>query len=155
MLPEINSNSFHKDESMSQNPQQAPVAFISVSYKNRQNVDNAIKKIISVLDDFGIKVNVFVDNYTFQQNEEDEMMKASCRDIAQSDFVIAEASHKAVGLGVEVGYAVGLGKPVIYLRQENSEHSTTVAGISTYKIIYKTADDMDKQLREILQEIAG
>ena len=129
------------------------LAFISVSYDKRKDADDAIQKIVSVLADLGIKANVFVDNYDFALDEEDEMMQISCHDIAQSDFVIAEVSHKAVGLGVEVGYAIGLGKPVIYLRHADAEHSKTVAGISSYKIIYETLEDIDKQLREIIKQL--
>lgn len=81
-------------------------------------------------------------------------MNLACREIAQSDLVIAEVSHKAIGVGVEVGYAVGLGKPVIYLRHIDAEHSTTVAGISTFRIIYATYDDLGRQFAGLLSSLS-
>ena len=58
---------------------------------------------------------IFAEEYRFAASEETQMMELACREIAQTDLVIAEVSHKAIGVGVEVGYAIGIGKPVVYV----------------------------------------
>ncbi|GAB2815510.1 hypothetical protein [Ferruginibacter profundus] len=73
--------------------------------------------------------------------------------IDSSDIFIAETSYKAIGIGVEAGYAKAKQVPVIYMRQINAAHSTTVAGISNYRVIYADASDLQQQLQTILQLI--
>ena len=104
----------------------------------------------AVLTDHDIEPRVFVDFYHFDVTDADIMMATVRDEIARCDFLIAEVSDKAIGVGVEVGYALGLGKPVVYMRQLDAEHSTTVAGMSTHQIIYESIDDMTHQLSALL-----
>ncbi len=129
------------------------IAFISVSIKHRQIIAEYIDAIVETLSKQGIQAKIFVDDYTFKTSQENTMMKQSCADIKACDFVIAEVSHKAVGVAVEVGYAIGIGKAVIYLRHENSEHSTTISGISTHKLVYSSVDDIQKGLPKIIEQV--
>ena len=96
---------------------------------------------------------VFVDNYKFDLTEERQMMKQAMADIDNCDILIAEISDKGIGIGIEVGYAKAKDKTVIYLRQKDSEHSTTVSGISNFQIIYSDTSDLKKQLSEVLVKI--
>ncbi len=128
-------------------------AFISMTFSHKDQITGVITRLKTVLSTYGIRSIIFGDEYHFDQQEEDTMMTVARQEIAKCDFLIAELSHKAVGVGVEVGYAVGLGKPVIYMRDHIAEHSTTVAGISSYKIIYTSLDDMERQLRLIIPEL--
>ena len=77
------------------------------------------------------------------------MMDAAFQEINRSDILIAELSKKAIGVGVEVGYACARGIPIIYLRNEKSEHSTTVSGSSNEHIIYKNPADLRQQLKKL------
>ena len=81
------------------------------------------------------------------------MMQQAMRDIDHCDVLIAETSHKGIGIGIEVGYAKAKGKPVIYLRHQDAEHSTTVSGISDFQIAYSDTNDLQKQLCGILKGI--
>ena len=128
-------------------------AFISLSFQHREELGPAINTITEVLKCFDVEAKIFVNEYAFKSGEEAQMMEVACQAIAQCDLLIAEVSHKAIGVGVEVGYAVGLGKPVIYIRHINADHSTTVAGISTYSLIYSTNEDLEKQLTKLLTVI--
>ncbi len=128
-------------------------AFISMTFSQKDQITGVITRLKTVLATYGIRSMIFVDEYHFDEQEEDTMMTVARQEISKCDFLIAELSHKAVGVGVEVGYAVGLGKPVIYMRDHIAEHSTTVAGISSYKIIYTSLDDMERQLRLIIAEL--
>lgn len=78
------------------------------------------------------------------------MMTLACSLIRSADVLIAEVSQKAIGVGIEVGYAAAVGLPIIYLRQTNAEPSTTVGGIATYSVVYQTTEDLADQLRSAL-----
>jgi nucleoside 2-deoxyribosyltransferase len=128
-------------------------AYISVSFSNRKLIDGEIIAINETLDKFKITPFVFVDRYTFSPSQEKQMMDQAMADIDHCDILIAETSHKAIGVGVEAGYARAKGKPVIYLRRIDAEHSSTVSGISNFKIIYSDTADLQKQLSAILTQV--
>jgi nucleoside 2-deoxyribosyltransferase len=102
------------------------------------------------LKEFHIKPFVFVDNFKFSSDQEKEMMAQALLSIDDCDLLIAETSEKAIGIGIEVGYAKAKGKPVIYIRNRNAEHSTTVSGISDSQIIYHDIKDLREQLTIVL-----
>ena len=105
------------------------------------------------MQDAGVSPFVFVDTYTFRVAEEKQMMVQAMLDIDASDLLIAEVSEKAIGIGVEAGYAKAKGIPVVYIRQSASEHSTTIAGISDYQIFYNDATDLRNKLKETIPQI--
>jgi 2'-deoxynucleoside 5'-phosphate N-hydrolase len=129
-------------------------AYISVNFAERQSLDNEIAAIIEVLDKAGITPIVFVDHYKFDLSQEREMMKQAMTDIDRCDIIIAETSHKGIGIGVEVGYAKARGKPIIYMRGQETGHSTTVSGISDFQVIYANSDDLKHQLFKIVDELS-
>ena len=125
-------------------------AYISVSYSNRQSLAGIINVITATLKEFNIIPLVFVDEYDFSIEEERQMMRQAFADIDACDFLIAETSYKAIGIGVEAGYAKAKGKPIIYLRNAGAPHSTTVSGISDHRIIYTDAAGLEKQLTLVI-----
>ncbi|GHN01218.1 hypothetical protein WSM22_27070 [Cytophagales bacterium WSM2-2] len=126
-------------------------AYISVSFSKRKRLDKEILAIRECLSSLGINSLIFVDNYRFAANEEKEMMKQAMEDIDKCDFLIAEVSDKGIGIGIEAGYAKAKGKPVIYLRHVDAEHSTTVSGISDFSIIYSDSGDLKTRLLEVVK----
>ena len=128
-------------------------AYISVSYNNRKNAGEVLHAIAEVLQKAGITPFVFVDVYSFSAAEEKEMMAQALRHIDSCDLLIAEVSEKAIGIGVEAGYAKAKGKPVIYIRNSNASHSTTLSGVSDYPVIYDNTEDLSKKLRIALDQI--
>jgi len=138
----------------SQKPLQTTArAYIAVSVSKRKLLDPTIQVVMEILTHFGITPFVFVDRYRFDLNSEKEMMQQAMDDINNCDVFIAEASEKAIGIGVEAGYAKAKGKPVIYLRHTYAEHSTTVSGISDFQIVYVNAEDLKQQLKDVLSEL--
>ena len=125
-------------------------AYISISYNKRQELNGELQSIIDTLKAFHIKPFVFVDTFKFTSEQEKEMMQQAISAIDDCDLLIAERSHKAIGIGIEVGYAKAKGKRVIYMRNRNTEHSTTVSGISDSQIIYKDEVDLKQQLSGVL-----
>jgi 2'-deoxynucleoside 5'-phosphate N-hydrolase len=128
-------------------------AYISVSYHQRKLLGPALYEITVTLHSFNIVPFIFVDNYHFSAIQEKEMMQQAMNDIEKCDLLIAEASDKAIGIGIEAGYAKAKGRPVIYIRQKEAEHSTTLSGISDYSILYTDTIDLVKQFTIILQKI--
>lgn len=128
-------------------------AYISISRSHRKMLEESLQSIVTTLARSGIISFVFVDNHSFDADQSAEMMDQAMKDIDQCDLLIAETSHKAIGIGVEAGYARGKNKPVIYLRQQDAEHSTTMAGISEFQVIYKNAADLKAQLSAAIAEI--
>ena len=125
-------------------------AYISVSFKNRKLLSSEIDTISKVLTENSIDALVFVDKYRFQLSQEREMMQKAMEEIDNCDILIAETSEKGIGIGVEVGYAKGKGKTIVYIRQKDMEHSTTVSGSSDFQIIYSDSKDLRMQLLQII-----
>jgi 2'-deoxynucleoside 5'-phosphate N-hydrolase len=128
-------------------------AYISISYSKRKFLQKELDAIADALKIFSITPFVFVDNFSFSPEQENEMMRQAFAEIDKCDLLIAETSDKAIGIGIELGYAKAKNKPAIYVRNKNAEHSTTAAGASDYKIIYNDADDLGFQLFEVLKKI--
>jgi nucleoside 2-deoxyribosyltransferase len=128
-------------------------AYISISYQRRRSLNTAITAIMSVLEEHQIESFVFVDHYKFEETHEDEMMRAALAELDQCDILIAETSHKGIGIGIEAGYAKAKNKPVVYLRHKEAEHSTTLSGLSDHRVIYKSAEDLQQQLAFVIKEM--
>lgn len=128
-------------------------AYISVSYSKRKLIDKELNAITDTLNKFKIVPFIFVDNYKFDLTQERQMMQQAMRDIDNCSILIAETTDKGIGIGIEVGYAKAKNKPVIYVRQKNAEHSTTVSGISDFQIIYEDNNDLQKKLSETINKI--
>ena len=128
-------------------------AYISVSYRGRKLADKALNAIACTLNELKIEPFIFVDYYRFEPLQEKQMMKQAMDDIENCDLLMAETSDKAIGVGIEAGYAKAKHKPVIYLRQKEAAHSTTLAGISDFQIIYEGEDDLQIQLAVIMKKI--
>lgn len=130
-------------------------AYISISYSRRHFMDETVRAIVDTLSAMDVDSFVFVDRYHFSSEQENEMMGQAFTDIEKSGLLIAETSEKAIGVGIEVGYAKGKQKPVIYMRQSEAQHSTTAAGASDYQVVYKNTEDLQFQLKNILRKLVA
>lgn len=128
-------------------------AYISISFSRRQSMNAELDSIKETLKKFNIEPFVFVDEFKFISTQEKEMMQQVMLSIDDCDLLIAETSDKAIGIGIEVGYAKAKGKPVIYMRNKNAEHSTTVSGISDFQIVYSDEVDLERQLAVVISRI--
>ncbi len=124
-------------------------AYLAISYANRKQFYKEVKSLQELCNKKKIDLLVFVDTYNFKPTEEKEMMKTAFKEIDSSDFLIAELTTKSIGVGIEIGYAFAKHKPIIYIRRENAEYSTTAAGSSNTILAYKN----EFHLMEIMNEI--
>lgn len=127
--------------------------YICCSFALRKVLEPELTRIKSVLLTHGYTPWLFVEQYSFTGQQEKEMMQQAMKDIEQSVFVLAEATDKGIGIGIEAGYAKALQKAVVYLRKQSAEHSTTLAGLSDYQIIYESTADLEKQLVDMLGKV--
>ncbi len=126
-------------------------AYIAIPYQSRNEIREVLDTITSILHQCGISPFVFADQYSFKAEEEKQLMQQAMEAINHSDWLIALASEKAIGIGIEAGYAKGKGKPVIYIRHIEAEHSTTLSGISDHQIIYVDLQDLAQKLKIIVE----
>ncbi len=127
-------------------------AYIAISYAGRYQLKDELDTICHALKDEGIESFVFVNQYQFRPEEKKLMMQQAMKEIDHCDLLIAAASEKAIGIGIEAGYAKGKGKTVIYIRQEAAPHSTTLSGISDHQIIYSDLHHLSDQLSICLRQ---
>ncbi len=128
-------------------------AYISISYSKRQVFGEVVNTIMNTLQACHVEPFVFVDHFRFDKEFERQMMNQALKELDECDLLIAETSDKAIGIGVEAGYAKAKGIPVFYLRREDAEHSTTVSGISDIQIIYHDIHDLSDQLHHAINTI--
>lgn len=128
-------------------------AYISVSYSQRHTLRPVLDIIGESLKDSNIEPFIFIDQFQFAPAEEKEMMDQALAAIDNCGLLIAETSDKAIGIGIEAGYAKARQIPIIYVRNKNAEHSTTLSGISDYSILYDTISDLQTQLQLILKSL--
>ncbi len=127
-------------------------AYIAIPYQGRNEIREELDTITSILNQCGVSPLIFADQNSFKAEEEQQMMQQAMEDINESDWLIALASEKAIGIGIEAGFAKGKGKPVIYIRRMEAEHSTTLSGISDYQIIYVDLQDLGQKLTRIVDQ---
>jgi len=125
--------------------------YFAISFSDRKKFDAEISYLVKEASKSEIEIFVFVDQYHFKNDQEKEMMQVAFETIEKSDFLIAELTHKSIGVGIEVGYAHAIKKPIIYLRKKGSAYSTTTAGCSDYSIEYTTKKDLTNQVVKIIK----
>ncbi len=128
-------------------------AFISRNYQHRDLYDATIAQVVACLQRMGIEGVDFVNRCSFGPGQWHEMMTTTLQAIQQADLLIAEVSEKAIGVGIEIGYAAALGKPIIYLRKSDAPFSTTVGGLATIAIVYDQAQEVQDKLIEALHSL--
>ena len=84
---------------------------------------------------------IFIDEVEHNDFITPELLKY----IKDSKFVVVDLSHQNNGAYFEEGYAMGLGKPVIQLRQKDVTLHFDIAQKNT--IIWETEDEIPKRLK--------
>lgn len=125
-------------------------AYLAISFSHRHVLEQLISAIKTQLKEYSIELFVFTDEYLFNAEQEKEMMQQAFKEIDECELLIAECSVKAIGVGIEAGYALGRGKEVWYIRQENSPHSTTLSGAAHKHFIYRDVEDISSQIQKEL-----
>jgi len=121
-------------------------AYFGIKYHEDNRNRDQIESLSVALKNDGIETICIVrdvEKWGDVQLSPQELMKITFDEIDKSDFVILEMTEKGVGLGIEAGYAVGKGKPVIVLTKEKQKLSTTMQGIATVVIQYSQPEEIE------------
>ncbi len=125
--------------------------YIALSFSERKKLHEEISSMKRILIKKNYEPVVFVNDFSFSSDASDrEMMNAALSEISDSEILIAELSYKAIGVGLEVGYAKALGKKVFYIYKKGSEYSKTVGGVSDEIISYSSTNQLEIELEKIL-----
>lgn len=124
-------------------------AYFGISKSNRIYFDKEIEQLKKCLAKHGIDLFVFVDKYNFNTGREKELMTTTFKEIDASEFLIVEVSKKAIGVGIEVGYAFAKRKPIIYIKRKKAKHSTTVDGCSDFVIEYENEFHLSEEIDKL------
>ena len=121
-------------------------AYFGIKYhednRNRDEIDSlSVALINDGIETFCIVRDV--EKWGDVQLSSQELMKITFDEIDKSDFVILEMTEKGVGLGIEAGYAIAKGKPVIVLTKEVQKLSNTMQGIANVVIQYSQPEEID------------
>ncbi|MDM1449747.1 hypothetical protein [Myroides odoratimimus] len=127
--------------------------YISCSFSMQKELREVMNQLKYQIDTIGYRPFVFIEHYKFEFHQEKEMMRQAMKDIDESCCLFAETTDKGIGLGIEAGYAKAQGKPVVYLRQADASHSTTMSGMADYHILYHNIEDLGRQVKELLFQI--
>lgn len=125
-------------------------AYFGISKSSRVHFDKEILHLQKSLAKYNIELLVFVDKYNFEPDQEKEMMRVAFEEIDKSSFVIVELTKKAIGVGVEVGYAFATQKPIIYIKRKDAKHSTTVSGCSNFSIVYEDEFHLSEEIEKLI-----
>jgi nucleoside 2-deoxyribosyltransferase len=128
-------------------------AYVALAVRSRESLAPVIEAIKQVLNFYEVEPIIFVDRYSFSSSDHSAMMELALHTLDHCDFLIAEVSEQAIGVGIEVGYAAAKGKPIIYVRRANAEFSTTVGGVATHSIAYSTETELRTKLSHTIEQI--
>jgi len=121
-------------------------AYFGIKYHEDNRNRDEIDSLSIALNNNGIETICIVrdvEKWGDVQLSSQELMKITFDEIDKSDFVILEMTEKGVGLGIEAGYAVAKGKPVIVLTKEKQKLSNTMQGIANVVIQYSQPEEIE------------
>ncbi|WP_119066767.1 hypothetical protein [Aggregatilinea lenta] len=130
-------------------------AFVSASYGHRVALAPALAAIRAALIAAGWTPCIFVEAYIFAPSDQRAMMEAMQAELRASNLLVAEVTHKAIGVGVEAGYAAALGLPIVAVRHADAEPSTTVGGLAARTVVYREPGDLERDLAQAVRDLFG
>lgn len=129
-------------------------AFLAHSFSESGNQKEVLNCISEELGLCGIETFSFVRSYPpYGNGEESIMMNDAFSELSRSDILVAEASDKAIGVGIEAGYARAKNILIIYLYRTNCDVSKTLKGCADFTVRYSDIDSLRRGLKRILEQV--
>lgn len=117
-------------------------AYFACSYQHREQYRELWQLLKTKLVELDIGVVAPVFDFTdINPDDHHLIMAKSFELLSASQALIAEASHKNIGIGIEVGFAKAIHLPILYLRQINAPISTTMLGTASESQSYQDRVD--------------
>jgi hypothetical protein len=120
-------------------------AFISIKYHPAEENRTRVELVSTALSRLGIASRVIVrdvEQWGKLHFSPAALMQQTFDEIKACDFMLVELTEKGVGVGIEAGYAYGLGKAIYVAAEKGAEISATLQGIATAVYQYHTAEDL-------------
>ncbi len=112
--------------------------FITASYKEGKN-KNEIEHLCSLVNKSGFKDFCFIrdiENYQKIFDNPKELMEKAKSEIAKSDVLLIDMTHKPTGRAIEAGIAFAQNKKIITIMKKGTKIKDTTKGISDAIIEY-------------------
>jgi nucleoside 2-deoxyribosyltransferase len=119
--------------------------FISIKYHQDNKNRATIEGISSALEKSGLETCCVVrdlEQWGEVKFNAQDLMRLTFDQIDSSDAVVIDLTEKGVGLGIEAGYAVAKGKPVVTIAKRGADISATLQGISQKIYLYDKFDEL-------------
>lgn len=91
--------------------------------------------------------------YSFDLPLIEGIYKTTLENIMSSDIVIAEVSYPSTGMGIELGWANILKKPIIVFAKDGTVISKSLDKVLKEKFFYNSTDDMLHKLSLAIEQI--
>jgi len=127
-------------------------AYLAIKYHPDNQNRLLIEELAVILDQAGWSSHVVVRDLedwgriTFTPRD---LMDHSLSLLSTCDLCVAECTEKAVGVGLEAGYAHAKSIPIILLARQGTRISTTLSGIASEIIFYDSVGELTDQLKAI------
>lgn len=127
-------------------------AYLAIKYHPNNQNRQLIEELAVVLDQAGWLSQVVVrdlEEWGKISFTPRELMERGLSLLTGCEICVAECTEKAVGVGLEAGYAHAKGIPVILLARRGTKLSTTLLGIARQVIFYDSVEELPDKLKNI------
>ncbi|HEY4498994.1 MAG TPA: nucleoside 2-deoxyribosyltransferase [Candidatus Paceibacterota bacterium] len=128
-------------------------AYLAIKFKEDFSNRSLIENICTALEIVGVQTTVMVrdlEKWGKTKFTPQEMMSKAFEETDKADILIIEFSEKGVGLGIEAGYALAKGKPIIVIAKTGSEISDTLKGLAKDIIFYAEPDELSEKFQRFI-----
>ncbi len=121
------------------------LVYLAIKYHADQRNRPKIEAISHVLARQGIEticVARDVEQWGAVELAPGDLMRRAFNAVDRADALLIDLTEKGVGLGIEAGYAYARGVPVVTVAEAGADVSTTLRGISSQVVMYRTIDEL-------------
>lgn len=132
-------------------------------YKSQDEKANEINNIIKVLEKYNVRVDsdYFKTDVKTDRNDPEGVYKRITQSLHKADVIIFEATVYSLGIGMILGRAVEMKKPILILHNTDSEYKVSMLALShserEKRIILKQYNhsSLESQVSDFISEASG
>ena len=81
------------------------------------------------------------------------MVQSIWRSIQRAEIIVVDFSPQSVKVGIQLGWAMGVGKRVIFITQDEKIVPTDLRGMNLYLVYSESFFDMQRLVSEVTQQL--
>lgn len=131
--------------------------YVTMTYRGADNRDE-VDALCRLVREAGFADFCFVrdvENYRKVFDSPHDLMARSRDEIAASDALLLDMTHRPTGRAIEAGIAYALGRRIVIIMQRGTLLRDTARGIADAVIEYDHLDDIAAPLRGLCERWAG